>query len=608
VALHETRANGSRAAAVGLPILFALVATLYSLIVPVWEAPDEPAHFAYVTALLDERALPVMDGAGPTEAHQPPLYYLLAAALAAPVDRADPSGAFEPNPRFIWAAQGGREPNVAVHGTAGTFPFAGQALALHLARLSSVLAGAATVGLVVLLTLELFPARVSIALLAGGLAAFNPQFVFAGGVLSNDSLTALTCTATALATLRATRAPDHARGWLLAGLAIALALMTKMTAAFLLPAVLLAVLAMAVQRRSTWTLIRGATSVLAPVAGLCGWWFARNQLIYGDPFGHAVFREIHAWNQRFAPVGVDDLQRFADKTFRSFWGTFGWMTIQLPDWAYAVALVLSILGCLWFLPAAALSWRGAMSRRQQAGLAWLSVFAIGQGLVVGSIALECGESCYQGRYLFGAIAAIALLMAFALLSLVPERAAVPLAGTAVALLCANSLWVLNRDIRPAYELPALTKSEARAAPTNVEVTIGEDFRLLGYDLTDRREGGSVRVTLYWRALGRPAVDYSAFVHLIDRDGAILAQKDQPPGAPSGHRPTAWTSGDVVSDPHEVVVRPDVGAYRLRIGLYDSATGQQLPVTRGGQAEGTYLVLAPPMPADARAAGRVLPRS
>src|SRR5215470_5028742 len=90
-----------------LPVAFVLVAGYFSVRVPPWEAPDEPAHFVYVAHLLDAGDLPRMvAGGGPTEAHQPPLYYLLAAALMAPIDRADQSGAFEPNPRFIWAAQG----------------------------------------------------------------------------------------------------------------------------------------------------------------------------------------------------------------------------------------------------------------------------------------------------------------------------------------------------------------------------------------------------------------------------------------------------------------------------------------------------------------------
>lgn len=577
-----------------MSLAFTLVAGLYSVVVPEWEAPDEPAHFAYVAYLLDRGGLPRMEeGAGPTEANQPPLYYLLAAALVAPVDRTDPAGAFEPNPRFIWAGQGGREPNVAVHGTASTYPYAGQALALHVARLASVLAGAATVGLVVLLGLELLPRRPSVALLAGGLAAFNPQFAFAGGALGNDVLTALLSSATALAVLRAARAPERARGWAVVGVLVGLALLTKLTAAFLLPVAGLAALGLALHRRSGRLAWRGALALGVPIVALTGWWFARNQVLYGDPFGQVVFQRIHAWNQRFAPVTADDVARFADKTFRSFWGTFGWMTLGMPEWTYAVFLGLSALGVLWFVPALLL-WRGSrLGGRQVLGLGWLAAFVLAQAGLAGAIALRCGESCYQGRYLFGAIAPIALLIAFAALALLPERLARGLAVLSVGLLFANALWVLDRDIRPRYQLAMLSKTQAAAAPDNVDATVGADVRLLGYELTDRRSDGAVVVTLYWRALSRPRLDYSAFVHLIDRDGNILAQKDQMPGEASGRRPTTWTAGDVVRDRHTIAVPPDLESFRLRVGLYDAATGQQLPIVRNGRSAGTYLILTPP---------------
>jgi 4-amino-4-deoxy-L-arabinose transferase-like glycosyltransferase len=575
-----------------LPLAFALVAGRYSVAVPPWEAPDEPAHFAYATHLLDAGALPrmVADG-GPTEAHQPPLYYLLAAALMAPLDRGDRSGGFEPNPRFVWAGQGGQEPNVALHGTADTFPYAGQVLALHVARLASVLAGALAVAVVVLLARALLPGRPSVALLAGGLVAFNPQFAFIGGVLSNDSLTALTCAAAALAAVRAARAPERAGGWLALGGLVGLALLTKLTAVFLVPLVGLTVLALAVRARSPRLALRAGAAAGGPVALLCGWWFARNQLIYGDPLGHAVFREIHAWNQRFSPVGPADLAAFAGKTFRSFWGTFGWMTIYLPEWMYALALALSAFGLLWFLPALALWRRARLSSGQLLGLGWLATFVLAQGLLLGTVALACGESCYQGRYLFAAIAPIALLIAFGILAPAPERLALPLASIVVVGLCANALHVLEARVRPSYEMAPLTKTEARSAPANVEATIGEQFQLQGYEVAGGPASGTLLVTLYWRALGRPTTDYSAFVHLIDAQGNILAQKDQPPGATSGRLPTEWATGDVVRDTHAVALPDDLTAFRLRVGLYDVATGAQLPVVRYGREAGTYLVLA-----------------
>src|ERR671931_307363 len=103
---ERPRPTGHGPILIVLPLAFALVAGAYSVVVPPWEAPDEPAHFDYVAHLLSDRELPRMvGGTGPTEAHQPPLYYLLAAAAASPAGLGDGAGAFQPNPRFIWAGQ-----------------------------------------------------------------------------------------------------------------------------------------------------------------------------------------------------------------------------------------------------------------------------------------------------------------------------------------------------------------------------------------------------------------------------------------------------------------------------------------------------------------------
>ena len=66
-----------------LPI-FVLLGSAYAWLVPVGEAPDEPAHLAVVDHLVRERALPsVQPDAGPLayESYQPPLDYLVSAGL-----------------------------------------------------------------------------------------------------------------------------------------------------------------------------------------------------------------------------------------------------------------------------------------------------------------------------------------------------------------------------------------------------------------------------------------------------------------------------------------------------------------------------------------------
>ena len=87
--------------AIAILVVFLFVGTLYVAYTPIWQAPDEPAHYNYIRALGEGRGLPVMAPGDYDQAylerltaerfppdlsiapleyedHQPPLYYLLA--------------------------------------------------------------------------------------------------------------------------------------------------------------------------------------------------------------------------------------------------------------------------------------------------------------------------------------------------------------------------------------------------------------------------------------------------------------------------------------------------------------------------------------------------
>ena len=86
------------------------------------------------------------------------------------------------------AGNGGMEINAGLHGSGDTFPYRGQALSLHLARLVSSLMGAGTVLLIFVLAAEMFPEHPTVAWLAAGMAALDPQFLFISGSVNNDNL------------------------------------------------------------------------------------------------------------------------------------------------------------------------------------------------------------------------------------------------------------------------------------------------------------------------------------------------------------------------------------------------------------------------------------
>src|SRR5262249_20239325 len=132
-----------RAAAL-LVLAFLLISSIYGVTTPPWEAPDEVGHMGYVTHLVKTRTLPVQRIGDLGQAHQPPLYYLLSCLTVGWVDLGDPSGHFHYN-RNALLAGAGEDVNVALHNDSEHFPYRGEALGLHVARLVSTLLGAATV-------------------------------------------------------------------------------------------------------------------------------------------------------------------------------------------------------------------------------------------------------------------------------------------------------------------------------------------------------------------------------------------------------------------------------------------------------------------------------
>lgn len=135
------------------------------------------------------------------------------------------------------------------------------------------------------------------------------------------------------------------------------------------------------------------------------------------------------------------------------------------------------------------------------------------------------------------------------------------------------------DVRPACDcLPG------GAAESGVE--LGDGIRALGYER--RVDEGTVEVVVYWQARQTPKGSYSAFVHLLDRDGRVVDQFD---GIPyDGGLPTAaWQPGQVVPFAARLRLPDQGGPFRLRTGLYESVGLKPLKAADGRSELGLGLV-------------------
>ncbi len=106
-------------------------------------------------------------------------------------------------------------------------------------------------------------------------------------------------------------------------------------------------------------------------------------------------------------------------------------------------------------------------------------------------------------------------------------------------------------------------------PTPVAVRWGDVARLIGWEARRAPAAEALDVTLYWLALRETAVNYKAFVHLVDGAGQVVAQHDGDPGG--GYTPTTrWRPGELIADTHRIPLPAGLtpGAYGLKAGLYD----------------------------------------
>jgi hypothetical protein len=123
----------------------------------------------------------------------------------------------------------------------------------------------------------------------------------------------------------------------------------------------------------------------------------------------------------------------------------------------------------------------------------------------------------------------------------------------------------------------------RSAPITATLTQWDNGITLT-EATFHEESDRVILTTMWQARSLIQRDYTLFVHLLDANGQLIAQQDQPPQG--GHLPTSvWQAGELIHETFEVKVPADKAAQwtTAMIGLYDAATGERAKWASGDVA-------------------------
>lgn len=140
------------------------------------------------------------------------------------------------------------------------------------------------------------------------------------------------------------------------------------------------------------------------------------------------------------------------------------------------------------------------------------------------------------------------------------------------------------------------RADAGGIPNPLDLRFGDDIRLVGYEVPRHAAPGeTLTVTLHWKALRRPRVDYKVGLQLRRGSAETWGQRDEQPA--DGERSTSeWRAGEIVEDRHPLPIYPEAppDVYRLFLQLYDRESGQPLPVEfRDYELDLGPVLLAPP---------------
>ena len=612
--------------------LFLVLSTIYSVVTPIFEASDELWHYPMVKYIADHWSLPVQDpqNVGPwrQEGSQPPLYYIIGALATAWIDTSDMEEVRWLNPHVdngLITEDGNT--NLAIHSPRESFPWRGTVLAVHLVRLLSVLMGAGTVLFTYLTARELLPDREDVALGAAAITAFNPMFCFISGSVNNDNLTMTLCAAALFQLLRLIRRSRRMERWkygrmegwkpvpnlptfqpsnlptlqlLLLGLTLGAAALTKESALGLLPLTALAISYVAWRRRSWRIFFVGGLITAGLVILIAGWWYWRNWVLYGDWLGLEVF--IAILGQRAAPATLRQLWGERVGFMMAYWGLFGGVNVPLPGWVYTVLngmVILAAAGLPLWLPRLILYYLRTRNLKPvtlnpELATGYLLLLAWPAVVIISWSRWATVTWSSQGRLVFSAISAWSVLTALGLAAWLPRRWTQVLLALVGAFMLVVAVAAPFTVIAPAYAAPSpLTESELSAIPHRLDVDFGGKMRLLGYELetNEVRPGESLRFTLYWECLASMDRDWSVFLHLLDENELIVAQRDHYPG--QGLLATRLlTPGQTFADRYVLPIPATAYAPSdsiLEVGLFDVHTNERLPAApASGESLGDHL--------------------
>ncbi len=567
----------------------------YSVIVPPFETPDEIHHYAFARHLAQGNPLPIQtvesNGRWEHEGTQAPLYYLILGRLISGIDQNDFAALDQVNPHAnLGNPLYPGNKNYMLY-SAAEHPLLGTILAVHIGRWFSLVLGACTLLLSYALARLAFAGSQVLPLISLLTLAAIPQVQFISATVSNDNAVIFFATAVLfwLARLLSFPADRSIRWheWVVLGVLLGAALLSKLQGLGLLPLAGLAIVGMAWLRHDLRLPFRALLPVALPVLLIAGWWYWRNYLLYGDWLGVDQLLAINGL--RAEPPTLSQFWGELRGVRYSFWGLFGWFSILMPSFVYTVLDALSVLALFGFGAFQLRVWQreGATALRRPVQRVYLLLLVWTAMLVVLLVYWLTFATSGQGRLLFPALSAMIIffvlgldvwvhrlpnLWRYATLLIVPVGLLLTSLYTLVILLPHSYAALAAVDTPPVMEIEGRT-------------LFADQIELVAVDAPSGRfeVGDEIEVTLYLRALANIEQDYPLFIQLLTPDHEVLANITSHPGW--GRFPTSlWEPGQIYEDHYrlrieQAVEDPSPVAADLVMGFFDANTDDPLPIVR-----------------------------
>lgn len=494
-------------------IIYVSVTAAYAISNPLFEAPDEPLHFAKALYIAQNGSLPVAgtpeSASLGQEVFQPPLYYFLGSLLIRPFasSLAETSPSHIVNP-FIEMGNTNATANINLlaHTSDEIWPWADWAVAVHILRFFS-----AFLGLITLLSIYqsaklIWPRQHKRAILSVGVVAFLPQFNFLHSYVNNDA--AIICFASLSLWQLIHIWNNETSLWLLTllGIFIGLAALSKTTGLLLAAYTFGFLIIKAILKRQYFTGMLGAIYVVVVGSIISGWFFLRNWKLYGDPTG--VYAHIaFLGNERNVTIAEVILNESSSLRW-SFIGVFGWFNLQAPilvHWVWYMGLFLAVLGIL-----RSIRWN------------WLALLLSAWFICVyaGLITFMLRTSAAQGRLLFPSLLPLALGLSYGLSNFKKQS----IVNFWLVLAFLTTVYVPLILIPDAYNQDYVV-AEVPANAIYVNKKLTKEIELLAYDLPSLTAFADEHVVIdfYWRAVAPVVNTPELIIELFGRNNDSIAK-------------------------------------------------------------------------------------